>query len=267
MPDIHAWKSRWVAALSGMMDEAEAEANFRFYSQWLSDQQLEFAEDSFGETLERLKNHEPIQYILGEAWFYGKPFYVDSHTLIPRPETEELCDLILKQLPDLTMSIVDVGTGSGCIPVTLLQHRPNWQATALDIDAGALAVAKINAEKHGVSNRLQLIQHDFLAALPTVSANLIVSNPPYIHSSEAAAMDHNVLAFEPHAALFPEGSDVLIFYRQLAALLDTQTQNCALWAEINPRHAGETLELFHKFRKHQLHMDMSGKWRFLEVVK
>jgi release factor glutamine methyltransferase len=80
-------------------------------------------------------------------------------------------------------------------------------------------------------------------------------------------MDHNVLAFEPHAALFPDSSDVLIFYRQLAAFLDMQSTNCLLWAEINPRYAGETLELFHQYRKHQLHMDMSGKWRFIEVVK
>ena len=259
---------QWKNALSTVMDTSEAEACFRTYLLWLSDNNLTLQENSMHEVIAKLLTHEPLQYILGEAWFYGMALRVNKHTLIPRPETEELCDIIIKNSPEKNLKILDVGTGSGCIPITLLKNKPRWKATALDIDTGALETASYNAVKQGVSDRITFLQIDFINGFNSSEKwELIVSNPPYIDWEEMKNMEQNVLKWEPHTALFPEGKDPLIFYKKIAELLMDQDKGCAVWAEINPVFADETLQIFNSYSIKKLIKDMSGKWRFIHIIK
>ncbi len=149
---------------------------------------------------------EPVAYLTGRREFYGRDFLVDSSTLIPRPETEHLVEAALEFFRDgETIRFLDLGTGSGCIAVTLAAERPLWKGTAVDISSGALAVAKRNAEANGVSGALEFLQADFTLPLPLAagSFDLVVSNPPYISEEEYAGLDPGVRNFEPRSALVP----------------------------------------------------------------
>lgn len=149
---------------------------------------------------------EPVAYLTGRREFYGRDFFVDSSTLIPRPETEHLVEAALEFFRDgETIRFLDLGTGSGCIAVTLAAERPLWKGTAVDISSGALAVAKRNAEANGVSGALEFLQADFTLPLPLAagSFDLVVSNPPYISEEEYAGLDPGVRNFEPRSALVP----------------------------------------------------------------
>jgi release factor glutamine methyltransferase len=259
---------RWMRALTPAMTNAEAEACFHIYKRWLEDRKLPMTETDMQAILNRLQQNEPLQYILGEAWFYGMALKVNRHTLIPRPETEELCDLILKNCSQENLRILDIGTGSGCIPITLIKNRKSWKATAIDIDRSALDLAHENAVLQGVSDRVSLVHANFIEGFtPNEKWDLIVSNPPYIDMVEKDSMESTVLDWEPHTALFPMGNDSLIFYKKLADLLFHQNMNCIVWAEINPLFATETLALFEGFSKKELINDMSGKLRFIHVTK
>lgn len=261
-------RQQWINALLPAMDSAEAEACYRIYSLWLKDKNTEPADIQIQEIISRLLAHEPIQYILNEAWFYGMAFRVNGSTLIPRPETEELCELIIKNTADINLNLLDVGTGSGCIPIALLKYKTGWKATALDINNEALRIAEINAHIHGVEDRIIFTEGDFLDNYSTSETwDLIVSNPPYIDAMKYAGMQKNVLDWEPHTALFTPGNDPLIFYKKLAGLFYKQPFKCSLWAEINPVYAKETLQIFNAFSNKELIKDMSGKWRFLHAVK
>jgi release factor glutamine methyltransferase len=261
-------KQTWMSAVTPALGIDEAEACFRAYTMWLSDRNLTLQAEDMKSVTERLAAFEPIQYILGEAWFYGTAFKVNRHTLIPRPETEELCEIIIKNTPDENLNILDVGTGSGCIPITLLKHKVNWKATALDIDDEALGIATENAKAQGVSDRVTFEVTDFIQDVTSSKKwDLIVSNPPYVDAAEKTEMLRNVLDWEPHTALFPEGSNPLIFYIKLAELLKNQNVGCRLWAEINPIYAEKTLELFSAFSKKELIKDLTGKLRFLYALK
>jgi release factor glutamine methyltransferase len=167
----------------------------------------------------RLVNHEPIQYVLNQSWFCGYRFYVDRNVLIPRPETEELVEWIISscKFPVDELKILDIGTGSGCIAVSLKRRIRKAEVWACDISTGALDVAKKNAEALGTS--VNLLQLDFLdkkqwEQLPAF--NIIVSNPPYVPVNDQATMQKNVLDHEPHAALFVPDTDPLIFYSAIA---------------------------------------------------
>ena len=261
-------KQTWMSALTPALGIDEAEACFRTYTIWLRDRNLTLQAEDMKSVTERLAAFEPIQYILGEAWFYGMAFKVNRHTLIPRPETEELCEIIIKNTPDENLNILDVGTGSGCIPITLLKHKVNWKATALDIDDEALDIATENAKAQGVSDRVTFEVTDFIQDVTSSKKwDLIVSNPPYVDAAEKTEMLRNVLDWEPHTALFPKGSNPLIFYIKLAELLKHQNIGCTLWAEINPKYAEKTLELFSAFSKKELIKDLTGKLRFLYALK
>lgn len=243
-------KQTWMSAVTPAMGMDEAEACFRTYIMWLNDRHLTLEADNMKSVTDRLATFEPIQYILGEAWFYGMAFKVNRHTLIPRPETEELCEIILKNTPDKNLNLLDVGTGSGCITITLLKQKANWKATALDIDSKALGIAAENAKTQGVSDRVKFEVTDFIQGdISSEKWELIVSNPPYVDVKEKTELLRNVLDWEPHSALFPEGSNPLIFYIKLAELLKNQNVGSALWAEINPIYAEKTLELFGAFSK------------------
>lgn len=214
--------------------------------------------------LARLLKKEPIQYIFGHSLWYGLDLLVTNDTLIPRPETAELVDLVLQNLKPETQnqfSVLDIGTGSGCIALKLKQRRPDWQVTGLDISSAALDIARQNA----VRNHLDVnwMQADILNSHsnPQLSTfNCIVSNPPYITESEKSAMDSNVLDYEPHTALFVPDSDPLRFYRAIVALRASW-----LFFEINPRFAADVAQLLTEngYTHVTVHNDIYGKQRMV----
>ncbi|MGI9594153.1 MAG: peptide chain release factor N(5)-glutamine methyltransferase [Patiriisocius sp.] len=189
----------------------------------------------FDSALARLQAREPIQYILGCTEFYGLPFQVNKYTLIPRPETEELVDWILShfQNQDAVLDILDIGTGSGCIAVTLAKNLPRASISALDISHKAIALAKKNAINNQVS--VSFSDQDILDTKSLEkNYDVIVSNPPYVRQQEKKAMHTNVLAYEPSNALFVSNEDPLLFYRKIAQLAIVSLKaNGWLYFEIN----------------------------------
>ena len=223
-----------------------------------------------------LLSGKPIQYILEAAFFGHLTLKVNPSTLIPRPETEELCVLICEYYQNQQIGTskelngIDIGTGSGCIPIYLLNKHPNWTFTAMDISEDALDIAAENAIHVGVNERLSLQVCDFLSlsSLPE-NLQLIVSNPPYITQSEKNAMHNNVLDHEPHVALFTPEADPLIFYRHIANLTKKSPRNPAeplhIWLEINQYLGTETLDLFQFCDSAELLSDLSGNPRFIHA--
>jgi release factor glutamine methyltransferase len=212
-----------------------------------------------------LKCGEPIQYLLGEAWFYGLKFRVNKNVLIPRPETEELVHWILADtLKKPQLRVLDIGTGSGCIAVSLKKMNPLFSVDAIDVSPDALYVAAENADLNGVE--LKFIEHDMITYSSNVKYDLIVSNPPYIKEDERAAMHANVLLHEPHLALFVSNEDPLIFYRTIAefALLNLTTAG-QLYFEINEYLSVETSAMLYAkgFKSVELRHDMQGKPRMI----
>ncbi len=222
-----------------------------------------------------LKKGIPVQYILGEADFYNLKFNVNSSTLIPRPETEELVDLVIKQHKTSNSSLItilDIGTGSGCIPITLKRNLLQATVTAIDISDEALAVAKSNAIKNKVD--VDFFKLDVLSSSFSIfhfPFNIIISNPPYVLNSEAKQMDARVLEYEPHLALFVEDNDPIIFYKRIIGLCETHLKsNGYLYFELNPLYAEEVKNYANAgnlFIFTELINDMSGKQRFLKAQK
>jgi release factor glutamine methyltransferase len=219
---------------------------------------------------------KPIQYILEAAFFGHLTLKVNPSTLIPRPETEELCVLICEYYQNQQIGTskelhgIDIGTGSGCIPIYLLDKHPNWTFTAMDISEDALDIAAENAIHVGVNERLSLQVCDFLSlSILPENLQLIVSNPPYITQSEKNAMHNNVLDHEPHIALFTPEADPLIFYRHIANLTKKSPRNPAeplhIWLEINQYLGTETLDLFQFCDSAELLSDLSGNPRFIHA--
>ncbi|MBP7506545.1 MAG: peptide chain release factor N(5)-glutamine methyltransferase, partial [Prolixibacteraceae bacterium] len=173
------------------------------------------------EVVERLKVFEPVQYILGETEFYGLRFFVKPGVLIPRNETEELVDLIIKRNKHKKISVLDVGTGSGCIPVAVKKYIPESEVWSCDISETALSVAKENAFRNSVE--IFFVNFDILSnqTFPVTGFDIIVSNPPYVTEKEKQLMQPNVLEYEPHEALFVPDNDPLKFYRAIIEKADT----------------------------------------------
>lgn len=228
------------------------------------------------DTAKALKKGTPIQYIFGEADFYNLKFKVNSSTLIPRPETEELVDLIIKQYQTIkqeTLNILDIGTGSGCIPITLKKHLPSAKVIGVDISEKALDVAKTNAKKNNVE--VDFIQLDILSQEQctkyNVQCTIIVSNPPYVLKLEASQMDGRVLDHEPHLALFVEDNDPIIFYKRIIDFCKSNlTEKGYLYFELNPLYANAVENYANDsnlFNFTELIKDMSGKQRFLKAQK
>lgn len=230
------------------------------------------------EITKRLIEHEPVQYILGQADFCGRTFHVEPGILIPRPETEHLCRLITKHaaigFPNRT--ILDIGTGSGCIAITLALDIPNSQVTAWDISPIALRVAKGNAQRLGADVTFQEV--DVLTAPGSPSLwrgmeggwDLIVSNPPYICNKERAEMEQNVLAHEPHTALFVPDDNPLLFYRAIAQYGQSALKTGgSLYFEINPLYAKPLREMLSTMSYHDIDIkdDQFGKTRFIQAIR
>jgi release factor glutamine methyltransferase len=217
--------------------------------------------------VERINNHEPIHYILGEAYFFGRKFKVNPSVLIPRPETELLIQLIREEETN-SPSILDIGTGSGCIAISLALEIPTAAVHALDISEVALSIAKENAKQ--LNSSVNFLQHDILNQTPLLAnLDVIVSNPPYITEKEKGAMNINVLNHEPHLALFVPDSDPLKFYKAIAekslSLLKPQGK---IFVEINHQFGKEVEELFrdHGFEFVEIIKDMEGKDRVVKAT-
>ena len=218
--------------------------------------------------IRRLKKQEPIQYILGYSDFYGLRFKVTPATLIPRPETSELVEWIVSETTG-AVSILDIGTGSGCIAVSLAHKLPQSKVTAWDISNEALAVAAENSKENGQTVTFE--QVDILAHEPTDEQfDIIVSNPPYIKEKEKEAMHSNVLDWEPHTALFVPDSDPLLFYRTIAEKgLTILKPGGRLYFEINRAHGKETMEMLESlgYTGIELRKDFADNDRMIRAVK
>lgn len=223
--------------------------------------------------LEELKTGKPLQYVIGETEFYGLTFKVNPSVLIPRPETEELVEWILSDLrkPKISiegLKIIDIGTGSGCIPISLKKNLPEAQLYALDISTEALGVSKQNAALN--QTMVNFIQADILNLLNKQPSDekfgIIVSNPPYVTDAEKKQMLPNVLQHEPHLALFVPDNDPLIFYKAIAdfAIKHLDTTG-SLYLEINENLGEETVQLLKQmgFKNIELRQDLSGKDRMI----
>jgi release factor glutamine methyltransferase len=208
-------------------------------------------ETNLMDILDRLLTHEPIQYILGNAWFYGNKFSVTKDVLIPRSETEELVELIIEKVnnnfenENTSFQLIDIGTGSGCIAISLKLALPNWQVFGLDKSIKAIEFAMQNAKS--LNANLQFIEDDILNIKHAETNQLfdvIVSNPPYILEQEQVAMNKNVLSFEPHEALFVNNNSPLIFYEAIANYaLQYLKINGFLFFEINQAFGNETVKM------------------------
>lgn len=224
--------------------------------------------------LRRLEQGEPVQYVIGTAQFCNLTFRVTPDTLIPRPETEELVGWVASLLPfEAPCSVLDVGTGTGCIAISLAKQFPRAQVTAWDISEGALAVAQQNAETNGVTvdfRRTDVLEvvNESAASAPSSEALYIVSNPPYICERERAEMETHVLDYEPASALFVPDADPLLFYRALARL-GQQLKATAVLVEINQAYGQETVEMFQSsgYSNVELRRDIYGKDRMIMAVR
>lgn len=200
--------------------------------------------DVLYEMSRRLQNREPIQYIIGRETFCGMPFVVNRHVLIPRPETQDLVEWIAEEDQQTNpCRLLDMGTGSGCIAISLAKKLPHVQVEAWDISGEALQVARQNALNNQV--KVDFHQQDILSASPGIAEwNVIVSNPPYITNKEKAEMEANVLNWEPHTALFVPDHDPLLFYRKIAQLgMSMLVNGGALYFEINRAYGTETIAM------------------------
>lgn len=236
------------------------------------DKQLSETEKStIRQIVERLKVQEPIQYVLGTADFYGQSFFVNPSVLIPRPETEELVERVILDYEDKEVKILDVGTGSGCIGITLKRHLKNSEIIAVDISAPALETARKNARHLGAP--VIFIRTDILSLeksdlnIPFIF-DVIVSNPPYVKNSEKACMEKNVLDHEPHQALFVPDDDPLIFYRQIARLGKKKLKKEGrLYFEINAQCGPAMKEMLEHegYKEIELFQDIFGKDRIIKA--
>nr|WP_294794028.1 peptide chain release factor N(5)-glutamine methyltransferase [uncultured Mucilaginibacter sp.] len=222
--------------------------------------------------LEELTTGKPLQYVIGHTEFYGLPFKVNPSVLIPRPETEELVEWVLNSdLPGSAINILDVGTGSGCIAISLRKNLPDANVWAMDISAGALITAKQNAELNDME--VDFIEGDILnlhnSQLKTHTYNIIISNPPYVTPADKDLMHTNVTDFEPHTALFVSQDDPLLFYKAIADLaVEKLVEGGLLFFEINESYGNETVEMLKdkQFKQVELRKDMSGRDRMIKAV-
>ena len=225
--------------------------------------------DSIRKVIRRLRNNEPIQYILGEADFYGRKFYVDSHVLIPRQETELLVDAIVKENAGGDPVILDIGTGSGCIAVSLKMELKKAPITGLDVSEKALDCAMKNAARHGAGVNWQMA-NILVDELSPAVFDIVVSNPPYVCDGEKSLMQRNVLDYEPHLALFVPDRDPLIYYRAIAQKgFSALREGGKIYLEINEAFGDEMVKLLENqgFEEVEVWQDLQQKDRIVKGIK
>ncbi|MDR1091395.1 MAG: peptide chain release factor N(5)-glutamine methyltransferase [Prevotella sp.] len=218
--------------------------------------------------IERLKKYEPVQYILGETEFFGLHFHVNGNVLIPRPETEELVELILKENDLPALHVLDIGTGSGAIAIALAKHMKEADVSAWDISCKALDVAALNSKENSVNIAFKRV--DVLSGYPQDKKfDIIVSNPPYVLEKEKESMEQNVIDYEPHEALFVPDDDPLLFYKRIAGiakgLLNTGGK---LYFEINQAKGADVADMLNKkgFTDIAIFQDLSKKDRMVKAL-
>jgi len=229
--------------------------------------------DKLIQLVDRINNGEPVQYVVGEAFFYGRKFIVNRSVLIPRPETEDIIRTVLSWRkshdPARSVRVLDIGTGSGCIPITLSLELNGLRCFAIDVSADALAVALSNAKALG--GNVSFIQHDILSGpIRIANVDVIVSNPPYVTMAEMNGMRRNVLDFEPHLALFVPNDDPLRFYRAIVNQAAYSLSDAGLIAvEINEKYGAAVCDLFMTsgLKDVQVIKDVAGKDRIVKGLK
>lgn len=228
----------------------------------------EFAQERITDLIARMRRHEPLQYIIGWARFHGHKFKVTPTVLIPRPETEQLVDLIVNENTASDLRVLDMGTGSGCIAISLARALKFASVDALDVSRDALAVARENAAALKV--KVRFFESDMLLPQPAANYDIIVSNPPYICWSERESMERNVKDYEPGQALFVPDNDPLMFYKAIAPYAQQSLEKGGrLYLEINQRFGNEVKRLLedHGFEDVRIIQDSFGKVRFAAAVK
>ena len=227
----------------------------------------EFAQDKVADIIARLRRHEPLQYIVGSARFHGHRFKVTPAVLIPRPETEQLVDIIVDENTASDLRVLDMGTGSGCIAISLARALKFAQVEALDVSRDALAVARENAAT--LKAKVRFFESAMLSPQPPARYDIIVSNPPYICWSEREAMDRNVKDYEPGQALFVPDNDPLLFYKAIAPYAAQSLEGGGrLYLEINQRFGNEVKRLLEDngFDEVRIIEDSFGKVRFAAAI-
>ncbi len=219
--------------------------------------------------IDRLNEYEPIQYILGEAHFYGRKFLVNQNVLIPRGETEELVELILDDYKGKRFRLIDIGTGSGCIPVTIASERKEAKCFAMDIDPRAIKLARRNADLHQV--KIEFLLMDILKEpIPVEQLDIVVSNPPYIPERDKKFMEKNVLLYEPGKALFVGDEDPTLFYTRIAEVaLPVLKSSGRIYFEIHEEQGENVSNILDKagFTDVEIFKDLHGKPRMARAVK
>jgi len=277
---ISAFKKYFKTELSGSYSESESTFLYSvfiqkivgldaFHQRKLSHQELLIDDErQLTHAVSELKTGRPYQQILGETEFYGMVFFVDEHVLIPRPETEELLEMAIREIRSLNpekrgLKILDIGTGSGVIPLVLKKYFPNADISSIDFSEKALETAKRNAEHHQLN--INFIHGDYLNLKLSENYDIIISNPPYIGIEEEIEIADSVKEFEPKMALFSPVQDALIFYRKIAEdSKDHLNDNGFLFLEINQKLGPETLALYTEhFSEAQLIKDLSENDRFI----
>ncbi|WP_272149059.1 peptide chain release factor N(5)-glutamine methyltransferase [Tenacibaculum aiptasiae] len=287
--ELKQYKEQFIGKLIGTYPTTEIDTFFTYLvEEYLELQRIDIImkpdfeiptekETVLNNALERLLNEEPIQYIIGHTEFFGLPFKVNNHTLIPRPETEELVEWIIQEInsmrkefdSDKKLSILDIGTGSGCIPISLKKNLSNVDVTSIDISEKALETAKQNAKLNQVD--VEFLEKDILNtnSLPK-QYDIIVSNPPYVRNLEKVEIKNNVLQNEPHLALFVDDDNPLVFYEKIADLAKIHlTDNGLLFFEINQYLGQETLKMLEdkKFTTNELRKDIFNNDRMIKISK
>lgn len=284
--ELQHFRKRFFQDLTGSYPQQEIQSFFNLLCEhFLGISRLEIAlsphlsvEDpaktQLEDALQQLLKHQPLQYILGETEFYGRTFSLNEHTLIPRPETEELVTWIIEDAKQAgrhqqSMQILDMGTGSGCIAISLAKELPQAEVSALDISTEALLCAQENAQRHEAVVSFSSKDMLQLAALPGMY-DIMVSNPPYVRESEKQQMHPNVLNYEPATALYVSDDDPLVFYRKIGALAQQYLQaDGALYLEINEYLSKELEELLQQlgFDRIEIRQDIFGKDRMIKASR
>lgn len=275
MKQLSAIKNDFLSRLQFLYDESEITAILKLLIDDLSTVNMlsvrEFSDEDaeiLYSQLIKLETGMPVQYVLGKAHFYHLEFKVNEHVLIPRPETEELVyHIVQKYLGNSKLKVIDIGTGSGCIAIALKRNLDTAEVTAMDISEEALLIAKENADDNEVE--VEFIKADALSLNSTdyPKFDVIVSNPPYIKMDEKENMHQNVLAFEPHRALFVENDRALIFYEKISDFaLSNLKERGVLFFEINQNLSSETKDMLEKKGfEAVLIKDLNDNFRFIEA--
>lgn len=276
-------KQHFLNSISEIYSESEITFIFQIFVEEILDlnpiQQRQFSDEQislehkekFQQIISELKTGKPYLQILGETEFFGMKFFVDENVLIPRPETEELLEFAIKKIRDSKfkiqdLKILDIGTGSGIIPLVLKKYFAEAEITSIDFSEKALETAKKNADFHQLE--INFIHADYLSLDLNKNFDVIISNPPYIGIDEVEEIADSVKEFEPKMALFSPTSDTLIFYRKIAE--DSKqhlNKNGLLFLEINQKLGEQTLELYQDFSHNELMKDLSGNDRFIFGIK